>query len=79
MEEAGLEREFSRLASWARAFWGAEKRADTEEAWSARGVRARRLVGRLERGSALVGMDSGMGSDMVRLGLVGVCGAFAVV
>jgi len=29
-------------------------------------VRARRLVGRLERGSWEVGMDSGMGSDMVQ-------------
>lgn len=28
------------------------------------GVRARRLRGRLERGSAEVGMDSGMGSDI---------------
>jgi hypothetical protein len=28
-------------------------------------VRARFLVGRLERGSAEVGMDSGIGSDMV--------------
>ncbi len=44
---------------------GLEKRASTEEAWPARGVRARRFVGRCERGSALVGMDSGMGSDMV--------------
>jgi hypothetical protein len=30
-----------------------------------RGVRARFLSGRWERGSALVGMDSGMGSDIV--------------
>lgn len=29
------------------------------------GVRARFLVGRLERGSADVGIDSGMGSDML--------------
>lgn len=32
------------------------------------GVRARRLRGRLERGSAEVGMDSGIGSDIFRGG-----------
>lgn len=31
------------------------------------GVTARRFVGRLLRGSALVGMDSGPGSDIVRV------------
>ena len=36
------------------------------------GVRARRLKGRLERGSAEVGMDSGMGSDIFRGGVVAI-------
>lgn len=44
---------------------GFAKRASTWEACAVRGVRARFLVGRLERGSAEVGMDSGIGSDMV--------------
>ena len=44
---------------------GLEKRASTDEAWPSRGVRARFFVGRLERGSAEVGIDSGMFSDMV--------------
>jgi hypothetical protein len=44
---------------------GFAKRASTDEACSPRGVRARFFVGRFERGSADVGMDSGMGSDMV--------------
>jgi len=34
-------------------------------AWAEVGVRARFLVGRLERGSWEVGIDSGIGSDMV--------------
>lgn len=41
------------------------KRASTCEACCVTGVRARRLSGRLERGSAEVGMDSGMGSDIL--------------
>ena len=44
---------------------GLANKASTCEAWAVRGVRARFLVGRLERGSAEVGMDSGMGSDML--------------
>ena len=44
---------------------GFAKRASTEEAYASRGVRARFLVGRLERGSADVGIDSGIGSDIV--------------
>lgn len=36
------------------------------EDWAEMGVRARFLVGRLERGSAEVGMDSGMFSDMLK-------------
>lgn len=47
---------------------GLAKSAVTEEAWALTGVRARRLVGRLERGSAEVGIDSGMGSDIVEGG-----------
>ena len=43
---------------------GLAKRASTWEACCVTGVRARRLRGRLERGSAEVGMDSGMGSDI---------------
>ena len=38
------------------------------------GVRARRLVGRLERGSWEVGIDSGIGSDIIRIyGIGKVC------
>jgi len=44
---------------------GFAKRASTDEACSPRGVRARFFVGRFERGSADVGIDSGMGSDIV--------------
>lgn len=43
---------------------GLAKRASTWEAWAETGVRARRLMGRRERGSADVGIDSGMGSDI---------------
>lgn len=43
---------------------GLAKRASTWEACCVTWVRARRLRGRLERGSAEVGMDSGMGSDI---------------
>lgn len=49
---------------------GFAKRASTSAACTVRGVRARFLVGRLERGSAEVGIDSGMGSDMVVAGAV---------
>lgn len=44
---------------------GLAKRASTLEACCERGVRARFLVGRLEWRSEDVGIDSGMGSDMV--------------
>lgn len=47
---------------------GRAKRASTEAAWEERGVRARFLVARWERGSAEVGMDSGPGADMVVVG-----------
>lgn len=47
---------------------GRAKRASTEAAWAERGVRARFLVARWERGSAEVGMDSGPGADMVAVG-----------
>ena len=43
---------------------GLAKSASTCEACCVTGVRARRLRGRLERGSEEVGMDSGMGSDI---------------
>jgi hypothetical protein len=49
------------LISWS----GLAKRASREAAWEETGVRARFLRGRLERGSAEVGTDSGMGSDMI--------------
>lgn len=52
---------------------GLEKRASTEAAWADEGVRARRLVGRRERGSADVGMDSGTSADMVVCACVCVC------
>ena len=44
---------------------GLAKRAVRDVACWLVGVRARRLVGRLERGSADVGIDSGMGSDIL--------------
>ncbi len=44
---------------------GFAKSASTWLAWAVVGVRAWRLVGRLERGSWDVGIDSGMGSDML--------------
>jgi hypothetical protein len=44
---------------------GLEKRAVRVAAWAEVGVRARFLVGRLERGSWEVGIDSGIGSDIV--------------
>lgn len=43
---------------------GLEKRASTCDAALERGERARFLMGRLERGSADVGIDSGMFSDI---------------
>lgn len=49
---------------------GWAKRAVTWEARAARGVRARFFVGRCERGSAEVGMDSGIGSDMAAVVVV---------
>ncbi len=45
---------------------GLEKSAVREAAWAVVGVRARRLRGRWERGSAEVGIDSGMGSDILK-------------
>ena len=57
---------------------GFAKRASTCEACSVRGVRARFLTGRLERGSADVGMASGIGSDIVvRRIESGACGRIA--
>lgn len=47
---------------------GFAKRASTWEACSVRGVRARFFTGRFERGSADVGIASGIGSDMVFAG-----------
>ena len=44
---------------------GFANRASTCEAWASRVVRRRFLVGRFERGSAEVGIDSGIGSDIV--------------
>ena len=41
---------------------GLAKRASTCEAWAVTGVRARRFVGRLERGSWVVVIDSGFGA-----------------
>lgn len=46
-------------------FWsGLAKSAVREAAWEDVGVRARFLVGRWERGSADVGIDSGPGADI---------------
>ena len=45
---------------------GFANKASTWLACWVTGVRARRLRGRLERGSWEVGMDSGIGSDMVK-------------
>lgn len=45
---------------------GLENRAVREAAWAVVGVRARRFRGRWERGSAEVGIDSGMGSDIMK-------------
>ena len=47
------------------SFEGSLKRVLIALACSVLGVKARRFVGRLLRGSALVGRDSGPGSDMV--------------
>jgi hypothetical protein len=44
---------------------GFANRAESWAACAVEGVRARRLVGRWERGSWEVGMDSGMGSDIL--------------
>jgi len=53
------------------AWSGLAKRWEICEAVWLVGLRARFLRGRLERGSAEVGIDSGMGSDIVRVrGLV---------
>lgn len=46
---------------------GCEKRDASDWACAEVGVSARRLVGRLERGSCEVGIDSGIGSDMILL------------
>ncbi len=53
----------SEVGSWMSRS-GFAKRASTCEACAVTGVRARRFVGRLERGSCEVGIDSGMGSDI---------------
>jgi hypothetical protein len=54
------------LEEGTRISWsGLAKRASSWAAVWERGERARFLVGRLERGSAEVGIDSGMGSDIV--------------
>ncbi len=55
----------SEVGSWISRS-GLAKRASTCDACAVVGVRARRLVGRLERGSWEVGMDSGIGSDILR-------------
>ncbi len=47
---------------------GWEKRVAREAACALVGVRASRFVGRLERGSCEVGIDSGIGSDIFRRG-----------
>ena len=53
---------------------GFAKRAVRVAAWAETGVRARFLVGRLERGSWEVGIDSGIGSDIVvAWGNIGCC------
>lgn len=44
---------------------GLANREVTAEAWEETGESARRFVGRFERRSWEVGMDSGIGSDMV--------------
>ena len=45
---------------------GLAKRASRWVAWAEEGVSWRRLRGRCERGSADVGTDSGIGSDILR-------------
>ncbi len=52
---------WSMRMSWS----GLAKRASTEAACDERGVVARFLVGRWERGSAEVGIESGPGADIV--------------
>lgn len=47
------------------SFEGSLKRVWISVACSETGVRARRFRGRLLRGSALVGTDSGIGSDIL--------------
>lgn len=59
-----LERGFEGSGSL-RSFEGSLKRVWISVACSETGVRARRFRGRLLRGSALVGTDSGIGSDML--------------
>lgn len=46
---------------------GFAKRASSWDAWAEVGVRARRFKGRRERGSEDVGIDSGMGSDILEV------------
>ena len=48
------------------SFVGSLKRLSICAACSETGVSARRFKGRLLRGSALVGIDSGIGSDIVK-------------
>lgn len=57
-------RDVEKLGS-CRSLLGSLKRVSIWFACSACGVTARRFVGRLLRGSALVGTDSGPGSDIV--------------
>jgi len=47
---------------------GWAKRCSTWEACCEAGERARFFVGRLERGSAEVGMEAGIGSDILVVG-----------
>ena len=56
------------MAGMTTSLSGLAKRASSEAACWVVGVRARRLVGRFERGSWEVGIDSGIGSDIAGAG-----------
>jgi hypothetical protein len=62
LKAAEIEVDKGSLISWS----GFAKRAVRVAAWEETGVRARFLRGRLERGSAEVGILSGIGSDIER-------------
>ena len=57
------------LISWS----GFANKASREAAWEETGVRARFLRGRFDLGSEEVGIDSGIGSDMIAGCLTKVC------